>query len=83
MAVAVGGAFPDLKGQAPLRLKYPAQQMSSHRQPFPDLKGQAPLRRAGGLRVSEPAAAFPDLKGQAPLRRRSGRHPPAAATPFS
>ena len=58
MAVAVGGAFPDLKGQAPLRLKYPAQQMSSHRQPFPDLKGQAPLRLQADLFGQSVDAAF-------------------------
>ena len=40
----VPAAFPDLKGQAPLRLLL--EQIRQHTETtFPDLKGQAPLRR--------------------------------------
>ena len=60
--------FPDLKGQAPLRLGFllvrPDAQM-----PFPDLKGQAPLRHASPSGATATDRPFPDLKGQAPLRR--------------
>ena len=45
MSSALGGTFPDLKGQAPLR-QQPARDGTANGVPFPDLKGQAPLRPA-------------------------------------
>ena len=36
--------FPDLKGQAPLRLDPQTEATERANRPFPDLKGQAPLR---------------------------------------
>ena len=62
-------AFPDLKGQAPLR-RDPRQPHPRDRT-FPDLKGQAPLRPGPRRRRRETARPFPDLKGQAPLRPRA------------
>ena len=61
--------FPDLKGQAPLRLVRHVRGAGRHT-PFPDLKGQAPLRLAHKRRPQHRRySPFPDLKGQAPLRR--------------
>ena len=60
--------FPDLKGQAPLRLDYETDHGIT-RVPFPDLKGQAPLRLAALADGQQDPQPFPDLKGQAPLRR--------------
>ena len=50
--------FPDLKGQAPLRLDQARDVTSMTSGPFPDLKGQAPLRRHGVSPVRRRSSAF-------------------------
>ena len=75
-------AFPDLKGQAPLR-RLCRDGFVRCDDSFPDLKGQAPLRPAGpGRGRGRGAPPFPDLKGQAPLRQRHAILKDGRTTPF-
>ena len=78
---AADQSFPDLKGQAPLRLCRDAT-LRPGEPAFPDLKGQAPLRLLPPLPVATCGEPFPDLKGQAPLRPLPPAPVPAPRSPL-